>query len=557
MSACARWLVSPIRLFGSRRQILGGGPPSSRRAARTPAAAPLARAWVLPLLLVTPGAIDPTDDVRFRRLGAGHRVARSIPARAPEFSSTPATTIARSTRLRSELVARILLLGWQFDSDVQLVRGDDVPAGVEPESVRLLPFSRTRCATCPDLEVRVLAWDHSVVFAMERELLQKLWFNLRTNARFHFEVDNTVPEYGAHHQKVAIIDGQVAFLGSGDICQDRWDTSAHTCDQALRLGRSGEPCKPYHEVQAALAGEAARSLVDLFVERWADAAGEILDPGALVGPTAAPLSLPTPTFEMPSASVSIHRELPHRLGRPPVREVKELLVAAIEGAQDFIYIETQYLTSQAIADALTARMRNAGRPKLDIVIVLPHKPEALKEELAIGGTQAKVLDELTTIAKETGHAMGVYNVAVKQKGEDLFIYIHSKLMIVDDRVLTIGSANLNNRSMSLDSEINVAWCAADRSDEVGRAIEGLRGRLLNEHVGQELEGAVLDGSGIVGRLDLIVQRGDCRLRAHDLTLVEGSALREAAQEILSAYADPLHAPESGGPTGAPPPNEPV
>lgn len=438
----------------------------------------------------------------------------------------------------------ILLLGWQFDSDVQLVRGDEVPVGVDPESLRLLPFLEALCAARPELEVRLLAWDHSVVFAMERELLQKLWFNLRTGSRFHFEFDDTVPPYGAHHQKVAVLDGQIAFLGSSDICQDRWDTSAHACDDPLRIGRSGKPCKPYHEVQAVLAGDAARSLLDLFVERWADAKGEALDAATLVGPEETPLPVPLATFDMPCADVGLYRELPHQLDRSPVREVKALLVGAIAGAERLIYIETQYLTSQAIADALISRMRDAGRPKLDIAFVLPQKPEALKEELAIGGSQAKVLADLSGVALETGHALGLYNVAVKRDGEDLFIYIHSKLMVVDDLVLTIGSTNLSNRSMSLDSEVNVAWSTTESGGELAGAIGALRRRLLTEHIGYPVDSSVLARSGLVGRLDAIVRRGGSRLRAHDLPVAEASVLLEAAQEIASAYVDPLHAPDS-------------
>src|SRR4029079_7538926 len=75
----------------------------------------------------------------------------------------------------------ILLLGWQFDSDVPLLRGDDVPPGVDPESVEMLPFLDDLCAKNPDLEVRILAWDHSLWFVLEREVLQALSFAVRTS----------------------------------------------------------------------------------------------------------------------------------------------------------------------------------------------------------------------------------------------------------------------------------------------------------------------------------------------------------------------------------------
>lgn len=441
----------------------------------------------------------------------------------------------------------ILLLGWQFDSDVPLLRGKDVPSGVDPESVELLPFLDGLCAANPALEVRILAWDHSLWLSLEREVLQKLSFDLRTSKNFYFENDATVSQYGAHHQKVAIIDGRIAFLGSADICQDRWDTSEHDCGNELRVGRGGKPCKPYHEVQAVVTGAAARSLVDLFVQRWADGTGQELDAASLVadGPEEDDPLPPQVTLAMPLADVAIHRQFPHRLGRQPVREVRDLFVSWIDEAERLIYIETQYFTSRAVCDALVERMRAEDRSKLEIVVVLPRKPEALKEELAVGATQVEVLEELAQVARETGHSLGVYNVAGRQSdGTDLFVYVHAKLLVVDDRRLTIGSANLNNRSMSLDSEINLAWSTEDPDDELGGAIEALRHRLLREHCGLELAPWFFDARGIVGRLDGLVRAGRGRLRLHEIDTEERSVLMKLGQRIASAYADPLHSPES-------------
>lgn len=448
----------------------------------------------------------------------------------------------------------ILLLGWQFDSDVPLLRGKDVPPGVDPESVQMLPFLDDLCAKNPNLEVRILAWDHSLWFVMEREALQKLSFTLRTSANFFFENDATVSMYGAHHQKVAIIDGRVAFLGSADICQDRWDTSAHACGDELRVGRGGKPCKPYHEVQAVVTGDAARSMVDLFVERWRDGTGGDLDPASLIAPAPdgadpyepAPLPRQT-TLEMPLAEVAFYRQFPHRLSRQPVREVRDIMTSWILDAERLIYIETQYFTSQAIKEALLARMQDETKPKLEIVCILPQKPEALKEELAVGATQVEVLDELVRAAAGHGHALGIYNVSGKSgDGSDHFVYIHSKLLIVDDRRLTLGSANLNNRSMTLDSEINIAWETEDddEDDDVAKAIRALRGRLLHEHAGIDLAKWFFDARGLVGRLDALARGGRGRLRHHDIQPEEPNVLMKIGQAIASAYADPLHAPDS-------------
>jgi phosphatidylserine/phosphatidylglycerophosphate/cardiolipin synthase-like enzyme len=75
---------------------------------------------------------------------------------------------------------------------------------------------------------------------------------------------------------------------------------------------------------------------------------------------------------------------------------------------------------------------------------------------------------------------------VTQGGED--IYVHSKVTIVDDRMLRVGSANLNNRSMGLDSECDVMIDAARHpTEEAGKAIAAIRADLMAEHLGVSAE----------------------------------------------------------------------
>jgi hypothetical protein len=97
-------------------------------------------------------------------------------------------------------------------------------------------------------------------------------------------------------------------------------------------------------------------------------------------------------------------------------------------------------------------------------------------------------------------------------------YIHAKLMIVDDRFLTVGSANLTNRSMVLDTELNLSVEAPDAHDALARSIRGVRASLLAEHTGGPEIAIVI---GLVDALDRIAARGHdgardlpCRLRPH-------------------------------------------
>ncbi len=448
----------------------------------------------------------------------------------------------------------ILLLGWQFDSDVALLRGDDVPPGTATSDVELLPFLNRICRERPELEIRILAWDYSVVFTLEREMLQKVIFGATTCSRFHFAFDDTVSIGGSHHQKAAILDGRIAFVGSMDLCQSRWDASEHAVTDPRRSSRFGVLYKPYHEVQAAVAGPVVRALVELFVERWRFATGEVLDVGSLrraVGQET--LDVPT-TLPLPLGTVGISRTIPALEDRETVHEVRALLVRAIREAEEFLYIETQYFTSCTVRDALLARLRNTRRSPLEIVLVLPNRPEKFKEEITIAAPQAAVLRELVDAATKGGHAIGVFNVAAKDEaGNDVPVYIHSKLTIVDDRFMTVGSANLTNRSMNLDTELNVSWEARHDEHAMRAAIRQACARLLGEHVG-DAEGArlAIGTRGTVARLHRLVDEGRGRLRRHVIAAEPPSSLAKAVQDFACEVLDPSDGAESLPPSGRTP-----
>ena len=437
----------------------------------------------------------------------------------------------------------ILMLGWQFDSDVQLLRGHELPPGADPKDYELLSLLDRLCRERPELEVKMLAWDHSLFFALEREILQKVVFDIATVARFAFKTDSTVPLGGSHHQKVAIIDGQIAFMGSADICQDRWDTSAHVARDPQRVSRKDQAYKPYHEVQAVFAGEPVRSLVDLFADRWQYATGETLEPSRFTVDNDGLFESFPVTLPMPVADVGFSRTVPGGVAREHVHEIRDLYVRAIHAAKRFIYIETQYLTSSCVRDALVARMKDPRKPKLDIVMMLPQKPEKFKEEVFIGIPQGGVVDAVVQAAKDHGHALGLYNVATPDEaspgGPPIFVYVHAKLMIVDDVFFTMGSANLANRSMTVDSEINATWVAKPGDRELRSAIRRVRVRLLLEHLGEEADvRLVARGDGMVARLDRIADEAKGRLRRHDLQHEAPGVFEKALQELACDYVDP-------------------
>ena len=436
----------------------------------------------------------------------------------------------------SQAKRSILLAGWQFDRGVPLLRGPDAPPGSE---VRLLEFLNQLCEQKPELEVYILAWDFHVVFALEREWMQTLYFQWATNARLQFRFDEAQAAQGSHHQKFAVIDRSISFVGGIDLCESRWDDRQHREHNPLRVSR-GEPSKPYHDVQAYLVGcDTADLLRELFIDRWARSEGPMVAlPECQPSSQAAPE--PPGALSLGSCEVAFSRT-DARGPQHEVREVEALLIDAIGAAEQLIYIENQYFSSRSIAEALIARMQQAERPQLEIVILLNDKPEALKEEFAIGLRQAKILSRLARVARETGHALGVYcSLCDGPSPERPYTYIHSKLLCVDDRFLTVGSANLTNRSMGVDTELNVSWEApsgASPRESVVAGIQALRVSLLAEHAGMisadqaslELERA----SGLVARLDQLCAGEGARLKKHRLaTGSEREALKLVDPEEL-------------------------
>jgi len=399
-----------------------------------------------------------------------------------------------------------LLAGWQFSCDVELVRGDDAKDAQYP--TRLIELLKHLCEERPELEVYLLPWDSNPVFAFEREPLQRLKLLLRGHGRIHWKMDNAHPAGASHHQKMFIIDRAIGFLGGMDLCDSRWDDRRHLIDAPARCNR-GRPYKPYHDVNAYVIGDGVDVLRSWFTERWRRATGE-------------PLELPDvprtaieiePTFEVSAPNIALARTWPASEDGKE-REVCEILrlhQRAIASARRVIYIENQYFSSHQIAAAIEARMKQRGSPRLDIVMVLPKESAGLKERISIGVYQAELLNRLTKIARRTGHRLGIY---YHVSAEEVPVFVHAKVLAVDDRFLLISSANLSNRSMGFDSELGIAW----ESPEPSTSLRNARMELLAEHCGLSRDAAdplLASPLRLVERLDTLARSKDYALRIHD------------------------------------------
>ena len=415
-----------------------------------------------------------------------------------------------------------VLSGWQFDSGVALLRGRDAELAQRP--VTLLRFLSTLCEERPSLSIYLLAWDYSVVYAQEREWMQGLKFAFSTNPRVRFEWDDHPVIGASHHQKFVVVDGAVGFLGGIDICDARWDDCRHESANPNRVNLGGEPCKPYHDVQAALTGPAVAPLIELFGERWQRATGDRLYLDAPSPETRARFDLSTlcgnQGEDIGARRVSFSRTQQDPRANPvEVSEIRQLFTDAIWAAERMIYAETQYFTSRSIASVLVDRLRDEQLPKLDIVICMPHGSDSPMEKLALGDTQEEVLFVVQETARQHGHALSlIYPVTQDALGVETPIFIHAKLLIVDDQLLMVGSPNLTERSMGLDSEIAVSWqCSSDDEDQAARhCLRNVRTRLLAEHSGLPAADFELE-RGLAVQVEAIVDGGKSGLRRRAVT----------------------------------------
>lgn len=347
----------------------------------------------------------------------------------------------------------------------------------------------------------------------------------------HFAIDGAHPLGSVHHQKIVVVDDAVAFCGGIDLTLDRWDTRAHEhVNRHRRTARRSYG--PRHDVGAAVDGAAARALAEQALARWQTATKQALAP-VEARHSAWPGKL-EPTLR--NVDIGIALTLPELDDRPEVREVEALNLAAIAAARDTIYVENQYLASRTIADALAARLREADGPRSSSCLRVKAITRSNGERWTAHATSC-----FTSYGADEHDRLGIY-WPVTDRGAP--IYIHSKVLVVDDRLLRIGSSNFNNRSLGFDSECDVAIEAppASSDDDVRREIASVRNGLVAEHLGVspgDLNRAIAEYRSVHKAVEAL--RGDGKtLRPFTERTVADEAGPLAENELM----DPDHVPRS-------------
>ncbi|UZO93795.1 VTT domain-containing protein [Roseomonas mucosa] len=424
----------------------------------------------------------------------------------------------------------IQIVGWDIDSRTPLAGPSGRVEDGLPET--LGPFLSALAERNPDLRIRLLLWDYSVLYAMERELLPVLALRWNTPPNVELCLDDTVPFGASHHQKIVVVDGAIAFAGGLDLTIRRWDTAEHDPDNPLRVDPGGAPYPPFHDVQMLVDGPAAADLAELVRRRWARAACEELPPAPPAPHDPWPEGV-APDFH--DIAVGIARTEPatedrdgHR--QPPIREIRQLYLDTIATAERWIYAENQFLTCGTIARAFIRRLKE--RPELQILLVCPKTHHTwLKHRTMLAG-RIRFMRAIRRAGM--GGRVRLVFPHVRGTRTEHEVMVHAKVMIIDDRLLRVGSSNLCNRSMGTDTECDLILEAGDEAGR--RSVRRVLGRLLGEHLGVSGEAAT-EALGRHGALFAAVDAlngGDHSLRP----IEDGELKRHERVPTLEAAADP-------------------
>ncbi|KVL28372.1 hypothetical protein WS97_27200 [Burkholderia territorii] len=392
----------------------------------------------------------------------------------------------------------VFIVGWDVDSQMRLS-----PAGADdglPDT--LAAFLHALATARHNLRIYVLAWDFAMIYALERDwppVYRAAW---RAHRGIRFRLDDTHPRGASHHQKLVVIDDRLAFVGGLDLTRARWDTPAHAADDPRRRNAQGMPYAPFHDVQAMFDGDAAAAIGEQARSRWFNACGrriairarrhlerdEDVDPWP-----------PDARVDLRDVRLGIAYTAPRHRDREPVRQVRALVEDAIRAARRHLYIENQYLTATVVRETLSARLADVDGP--DVTVVAPRVQSGWLQEATMGVLRARLHATLKSADRFDRYRLLYPHV---DGLGDACVNVHSKIQIVDDECIVIGSANLNNRSMVLDTECCIALVAAGEP-RIRAAIAGMRDRLLAEHLGTTPE-AVAAALAQAGRPNAALDR---------------------------------------------------
>jgi phosphatidylserine/phosphatidylglycerophosphate/cardiolipin synthase-like enzyme len=321
------------------------------------------------------------------------------------------------------------------------------------------------------IDVRVLLWAGAPLplFTPRRAAVRDVRHELTRGSNVKCELDSRERPMHCHHEKIVIVDGEVAFVGGIDLTSlggDRFDSAEHPVRDGIG----------WHDVATRLAGPAVADVAAHFAARWTAVTAEPLDP-------------PTAPAHAGEHRVQVVRTIPEKRYRFAPHgdfRILEAYTRALRSARRLVYLESQFLWSAELVAILAEKLRNPPHDDFRLVVLLPAHPnngaDSTRGQLGVlaradAGNRRFLA---TTVVARTGGLSGP-------------LYVHAKVGIVDDAWMTIGSANLNDHSLFNDSEMNVVTCD-------GALARSTRLRLWSEHLECSPESIDGDPAQVVDQL---------------------------------------------------------
>jgi phosphatidylserine/phosphatidylglycerophosphate/cardiolipin synthase-like enzyme len=343
-------------------------------------------------------------------------------------------------RLAADIAAAtesVHLAGWHFDPGFELVR--DGP-----------PLRALLAETAERVDVRLLAWSGAPLplFSPSRATVREQREELVRGTRIRMALDSLERPMHCHHEKLAVIDGRIAYVGGLDLTGLAGD----------RLDRSGHPPRPgigWHDAALRIEGPLVVDVAAHLALRWRAVTEERLEASnrlLLAGGTAAQFVRTVPN--------GVYDALPRGDFR-----ILESYVRALRSAERLVYLESQFLWSSELVAILAEKLRRPPSDDFHVVVLLPARPNNGADD-----TRGQLGLLVAADREERFLACTLY-----QPHHGNQVYVHAKVGIVDDRWLSIGSANLNEHSLFNDTETCVITC-----DE--QVVRATRLALWREHL---------------------------------------------------------------------------
>jgi phosphatidylserine/phosphatidylglycerophosphate/cardiolipin synthase-like enzyme len=344
------------------------------------------------------------------------------------------------TRLLADLRAAtqsVHLAGWHFDPAFRLTA--DAP-----------PLRELLAELAERVDVRMIAWAGAPLplFRPSRAMVRGERNDFMQGTHVRMALDRRERPMHCHHEKLAVVDGRIAYVGGIDLTAlsgDRLDSNDHPARDGI--GWHDAACR----IEGPLVGDVAAHIA----LRWLEVTGEALppaDPAAHAGDTRAQFVRTVPN--------SIYDALP--LGD---FRILEAYVRALRSAERLVYLENQFLWSPELVRILSAKLRSPPSDEFRVVVLLPAQPKSGADD-----TRGQLGVLLDADIHDRLLVCTLY-----QPGRENQVYIHAKVAVVDDRWLAIGSANLNEHSLYNDTEACVITCDETLARET-------RLRLWREHL---------------------------------------------------------------------------